>query len=269
MRRLKIVFFWLFKASNNVGFFELVSFFFKPTVRKCGIRYIKKIEAIHDWQKVSFSGVDAPLFWPRHFSIDGLYQVSAETFDATDWHFYQKKWTKVEDGEVLIDVGSAEGLFSLSVVNKCKKIFLIEPNKLFENALRKTFESNQNIVIINKAVGKTAGEMYFNSASLEGKIGHDVASSKLDVVTIDSLFADEEKITYLKADLEGFELEMLLGAEKIIKAHRPKLAITSYHTENDPLKIISVVKGFVPEYNFAVKGIHQDEGKPVMIHFWI
>ena len=62
---------------------------------------------------------------------------------------------------------------------------------------------------------------------------------------------------------------MLLGAEETIKTNKPKIAITSYHKENDPQKIITLIKSYVPEYNYFVKGIHGEEPKPVMIHFWI
>ena len=90
-----------------------------------------------------------------------------------------------------------------------------------------------------------------------------------DMQTIDTLLANERKITFLKADLEGFEESMLRGAEQTIKKHRPKLAITSYHLENNPREIVNIIKGFVPEYNHSIKGIIEAGGKPVMIHFWI
>ena len=34
-----------------------------------------------------------------------------ETFDSRDWHFYQKADTKVDEGEILLDIGAAEGCF--------------------------------------------------------------------------------------------------------------------------------------------------------------
>jgi hypothetical protein len=62
---------------------------------------------------------------------------------------------------------------------------------------------------------------------------------------------------------------MLKGATATIQRDKPKIAITSYHTENDAREIIHHIKSIVPEYRHYVKGIHQDKGKPVMIHFWI
>ena len=73
----------------------------------------------------------------------------------------------------------------------------------------------------------------------------------------------------MKADIEGFELEMLKGAEQTIKNNKPKIAITTYHTQNNPKEIIDLIKSFVPEYNYYVKGIYEQTPKPVLIHFWI
>jgi hypothetical protein len=91
----------------------------------------------------------------------------------------------------------------------------------------------------------------------------------MSINKVDTLFNKVEKITYLKADIEGFEAEMLKGAEQTIKRNKPKIAITTYHTQNNPEEIISIIKEFVPEYNYYVKGIYEKTPKPVMIHFWI
>ncbi len=85
---------------------------------------------------------------------------------------------------------------------------------------------------------------------------------------IDTLF-EGKKITYMKADIEGFEQDMLMGAAEVIKANKPKIAITAYHRPNDYKKMIALIKSCVPEYKCHVKGIHGEEPKPVMIHFWI
>jgi FkbM family methyltransferase len=270
MRRFVIAFYWFFKSGNNVGFIELIKFLLKPTVSKIASRYIKTIEENSDWVVVSFNQMDRKLFWPKEYPVSGIYQVVSETFDHQDWHFYQKKGTLISDGEVLLDIGAAEALFSLSVLDKCEKIILIEPNDHFARSLEKTFDGFfDKVKIICTAVGNRDGEISFNLDSLSGKISEEANQNKKPITTIDRLLLDEPKITYLKADLEGFELQMLQGAEKVIKKHKPKIAITSYHIENDANQIISLIKSYVPTYNYYVKGINHVGGKPVMIHFWL
>lgn len=271
MRRLLIVYYWFFKSKNNVSFYELIRFFFKPTVHSVADRYIKDIKMLEGNYGVTFKNLRALLFWPCQFPIEGIYQVTSETFDKNDWHYYQKKFTEVVNEEVILDVGTAEGLFILSVINRCKRIILVEPNDYFAAALNKTFASYQDKVILhNVVVGSQNGEISFNSDSLSGRVDFKGNSGMLKrMETVDHLTLNELPITYLKADIEGYEIEMLKGAENTIKKHKPKIAITSYHTENNAEEIISLVKGFVPEYNHYVKGIFHEDGKPVMIHFWI
>lgn len=89
------------------------------------------------------------------------------------------------------------------------------------------------------------------------------------MVTLDDLLKDKGKIDYLKADIEGYEIQMLKGAKSIISTFKPKIAVTCYHGGNDPKEMIEYVKGLVPEYKCKIKGITQFSGKPVMIHFWL
>ncbi len=270
MRRLRILFYWLFNSKNNIGFKELLSFLGKPKVDKIAKRYIKEITVNGEFSEIKFNPIHYTLYWPNTFSVNGINQVTAETFDIKDWHYYQYKNTPIEANEILLDIGTAEGLFPLTVMDKCKHIYMIEPSKIFTKSLLKTFEPFQSkTTIINTAVGSIDDEVYFNEDSLDGQVSaNNTGNAKIKISKIDSLFKDI-KITYLKADIEGFEQEMLLGAAETIKRDKPKIAITSYHKENDSKKMIDLIKSYVPEYNYFIKGIHGEEPKPVMLHFWI
>lgn len=270
MRRIRVLLYWLFFNKNNIGLKELFFFMIKPRVNKIASGFIKDIYIDENYSEITFTEIPYKLFWPNKFSVNGINQVTAETFDIKDWHYYQYKNTKVESNEILLDIGTAEGLFPLAVVDKCEHIFMIEPSKIFTNSLLKTFHNFQDkTTIINTAVGSIDDEVFFNEDSLDGQISNcNNGNHKISLSKIDTLFKDK-KITYLKADIEGFEQEMLLGAEETIKINKPKIAITTYHKENDPQKIITLIKSYVPEYNYFVKGIHGEEPKPVMIHFWI
>jgi FkbM family methyltransferase len=269
MRRIKILLFWLLKSKNNISFSELMQFLTKPVVHKVASQYIGRITK-NDMYEVSLQTIPYLLYWPSTFPIRAIHQVVAETFDQQDWHFYQKEHTQITDGEILLDVGTAEGLFPLSVVDKCSKIILIEPNPYFYKALLQTFALfSSKVQIIHSAVGNKKGNIRMEGDALSGSVSEDSVDGTIHLNKIDDLIPINQKITYLKADIEGFEEEMLKGAEQTIKKNKPKVAITSYHTQNNASVIIALVTGFVPEYNYYIKGIHHDTGKPVMIHFWI
>lgn len=65
--------------------------------------------------------------------------------------------------------------------------------------------------------------------------------------------AECKNATFIKMDLEGSEMQALKGAEKIIKANKPKLAICIYHSDKDMLEIIQYIYSLVPEYKFFVR----------------
>ena len=271
MRRIKILFFWLFINKNNVSLAEMIHFLLQPKVGTIAKRFITKIEEKDDFE-VTFKDLSKPLYWPKSFSIDRLSQITAETFDTKDWHFYQKEHTEIEPNEIVLDIGTAEGLFPLTVVDKCQHIYMIEPSSLFFECLHKTFQDyTDKTTIINSAVGNEDGMIFFDENSLDGaiSINKKEATKEVQINKIDTLFKNNQKITYLKTDIEGFELEMLKGAEQTIKRNKPKIAITTYHTQNDPAEIIALIKSFVPEYHYYVKGIYEETPKPVMIHFWL
>lgn len=272
MRRLKILFFWIFINKNNITFSELMSFLVKPKINTIAKKYVTSITKNESNFELKFTNTPDSLFWPENFSLNRLDQVICETMDANDWHFYQKQGTVIEQDEYLLDIGTAEGLFPLTVVEKCKQIYMIEPSKVFYECLNKTFKNHtEKIAIYNVAVGNEDGLISFDENSLDGKVAIENQENtyKISINKIDTLLSNNQKVTYLKADIEGFESEMLKGAEQTIKRNKPKIAITTYHTQNDPKEIIDLIKGFVPEYKYYVKGIYEKTPKPVMIHFWV
>ena len=268
MRRLKILFYWVFINRNNVSFNELLHFLVKPTIGTIASKEISKIEEKETYE-VTFKRLKHKLYWPPGFTLNRLHQVIAETFDVNDWHYYQKQHTTIKEGDILLDIGTAEGLFPLTVIEQCRHIYMVEPGTIFNKCLEKTFKAYKDkVTIFNVAVGNHDGEIYFDENSLDGKVSTENSVTKTEIRKIDSLIGSSP-VTYIKADIEGFEEEMLRGAEQTIKRNKPKIAITTYHTENDPNEIISIIKGFVPEYKYYVKGIYEQTPKPVMIHFWI
>jgi FkbM family methyltransferase len=61
------------------------------------------------------------------------------------------------------------------------------------------------------------------------------------------------RITYIKMDIEGSELMALYGAEEIIKKQTPKLAICVYHKPNHLWEIPLYLKSIVPDYKIFLR----------------
>ncbi|MDR0764457.1 MAG: FkbM family methyltransferase [Synergistaceae bacterium] len=75
-------------------------------------------------------------------------------------------------------------------------------------------------------------------------------SETVEVTTIDD-FVRENNITrvdFIKADIEGFERNMLKGAEFVLSHFGPKLAICTYHLPDDPEVLERIILEANPNY---------------------
>lgn len=86
------------------------------------------------------------------------------------------------------------------------------------------------------------------------------------IISLDEFLT--EPYTFLKADIESFEYQMLLGAEKGIKRYRPLLAVCIYHNAVDFYSVILLIKKMVPQYNLAVRH-HSKNLDETVLYAWI
>lgn len=149
--------------------------------------------------------------------------------DINSPHRYLTDNFFVDKDSVVIDAGVAEGNFSLPIVEKVKKIYLFEPDKMWEEALHYTFEPYQDKVkIINKCLSD-----YVNRYT----------------TTIDDI-VEESEINFIKMDIEGEELYALRGAQKHILASKNlKCAVCTYHQEF----AYDAIKDFFENLNFQAE----------------
>lgn len=74
------------------------------------------------------------------------------------------------------------------------------------------------------------------------------------MVSLDGFFAGRsDRATFIKADIESYEYKMLLGAEQVIRNHRPRMAVCIYHNPTDMWSIPLLLKKFNPDYKFAIR----------------
>lgn len=129
--------------------------------------------------------------------------------------------------------------FEMDPVNyrKCEKIKQMEKLdwvKIFPYGL---YSSRRKLLF-------TPGEL--GSSAIDSS-GNEYA----EVAALDEIIS--EKITFIKMDIEGSELEALKGAKNTIIRNKPKLAICIYHKMSDMYEIPLYIYSLRPDYKFYVR----------------
>lgn len=174
--------------------------------------------------------------------------------------YFSQEFYSISNDEILFDCGAFTGDtiedFVTFTNKKYKKIVAFEPDEKNVKRLN-AFINNKigNVVVIQKATGDKNGKVSFlNKGNMFSKTV-DVKDSSdelsVDIVRLDNYI--DYHPTLIKMDIEGSELDSLIGATQIIKTQKPKLAICIYHMPFDFYEIPKFLKSLVPEYKFKVR----------------
>ena len=196
--------------------------------------------------------------------------LTEETY-SWNWHYYQIPQTQVEPGDVVIDCGAAEGFFSLLTREQgAKQIICLEPHPSYLRALKQTFAGDEKITIVAAAIGDLVGDIRLSNNGIASMVtDQQDGTIPVKVETIDHLCSSLSiKPSYIKADIEGYEEKMLMGAAETIAAYHPKLALTTYHRATAGGWMERFLKSIYPKYNIRFKGLATQHGATVMLHAW-
>lgn len=177
---------------------------------------VEMFYVIHKGRRMYF-----PRGWDRRRAEDYYRSLIGEQ-DERSPHCYKMEGYGVRLGDVILDVGAAEGIFALDHIEEAKKIYLFDAEDDWIEALKRTFENYRDkIEIIKGYVGNKTGD------------GN---------VSIDSVLQGQ-KVNYIKMDIEGFERDALLGAEKVMTDSSDiTCAICAYHCKGDAEWITSFLQ---------------------------
>lgn len=160
--------------------------------------------------------------------------------------------------DFILDCGAWEGDSAIDFIkklnNKCK-IYCFEPEKETFSTLIKNTKKFEYVQNFNYGVSNENETLYFHKASnnMQHRVVDYVTDNKIDVVTLDSFLSSElQKINFIKMDIEGSEMNALLGAKNLIRQYQPKLAICIYHLKGDLWEIPLLIKQLNPNYKLYI-----------------
>ena len=139
-----------------------------------------------------------------------------------------------------------------------KRIYAVEPDKKNYKKLVKYSEAESEIEIIpiNAAAWSyNTGGMFYGSGNRNSTAvataSFEHSEDQVSMVKIDGL--TDEKIDYVKYDVEGAELAALEGSQDIIMRDNPTLLISLYHRSRDIFELINYVRDKYPDYKLYLR----------------
>lgn len=144
---------------------------------------------------------------------------------------------KLKDSEVFYDVGAHLGYYTALSQELLTKgeAHAFEANSKLYKYLDRNFSSSKNVYTTHGAIADSIGEVDFydatntedSSASSRFNLSDShVTPSKISATTLDEYVRMGNKPpTVIKFDIEGGEYDAILGAENLIKEHKPRIVM--------------------------------------------
>ncbi len=207
-------------------------------------------------------------------SLKNIYKFIDYNGISSKKQYFDNNILNFQQNEVFVDGGcfdfETSRLFLENMKHwglRCKKIYAFEPdNKNFKRCEQKIEKLEvDNVELINAGMWSTNTSLHFSeegTGSSHISKGDAERSSTISVISLDQYVT--EKITFIKMDIEGAEMEALKGAENILKRDKPKLAICLYHKREDMWEIPYLIKSIKPEYKFFIRHYSNYEGETVL-----
>lgn len=152
--------------------------------------------------------------------------------DEESPHCYNVRGKLKCNDYVVVDAGAAEGFFALDFIDYAKKIYIVEHDEEWLEALAYTFAPYMDkITILDKWLGSKSDNLY---------------------ITLDEINSMGEEISFIKMDIEGAEVDALMGANKLLANNKlVDMRICTYHTSGAAEKLAKYLLGFKYQVKYS------------------
>lgn len=163
-------------------------------------------------------------------------------------------------GEVFVDCGAYDGDTVRNLLDRgetyIEKIIAFEPDPTnFQKLQQYTSKLSQNINdkldLYQLAVGACKSKVRFDASGTEASsVGS--GNWEVDCIALDEVLTGA-KPTYIKMDIEGSEVDALVGAKNTIMNNLPVLAICAYHRQDHLWEIPILIHSLSDEYSLFLR----------------
>jgi FkbM family methyltransferase len=172
------------------------------------------------------------------------------SYELPTIHFLEKA---LKSGNNVLDIGAQVGYTALvfsKIIGANGKIFAFEPERANYASLQKNLGLNNisNVKTFKKAVAETAKSIRLylsndNNAGSHSTVFNDRTLKnefeEVEAITVDSMMPELPKISCIKIDVEGAEIDVITGAKELLKRDSPFI-IAELSAELQKLRGLSV-----------------------------
>ncbi|MCL2704751.1 MAG: FkbM family methyltransferase [Spirochaetaceae bacterium] len=219
-------------------------------------------EILNDLRKVyekKYGRSEIPIHLHAHYYKCGMIYIPDRIIESTR-------------DSVAIDGGAWVGDTAIMLNNYYfSKIHCFEPEptafEILKNNINK-IHTNEQFTLYNKGLGEKSGSIdFYTGLGYLGNASSAVVKEKgtkksIEIMTIDDLVSNiKERIGLIKIDVEGFEEQVLKGAEKTIIRDKPILLCAAYHEDQSPgqvFRIMDYLTSLNLSYKYIFRGMQPD-----------
>jgi len=234
--------------------------------------FIGKKRAINICKRIHISSLPGKVALPMPYPLKG--KVILKEKESAYHNIYSDDECRKEllkKGMIVIDIGAYVGLYACmasEIVGSEGKVIAVEPNPRNYKQLIENININKqcNIEAVNMAAAEQKGtaRLFFKHHGTVSSLKGSGDSTTVSVTTVDDIAAERglKKIDVIKIDVEGYEINVLRGAERTLKEN-PKITLIvdsyHYHGEENEIKVYLESRDFETELSpigviFALPG---------------
>jgi FkbM family methyltransferase len=171
---------------------------------------------------------------------------------------------RLKPGMVFYDLGANIGFFSLlaaRLVGAAGQVFSFEPDPEIAGRLRRNIARNGfiNATVVEAGIWSASGNVNFVAADLSSPdrgVGRFVAGESAAAgiptrcVALDDFIRGAPTPDAIKCDVEGAEIEVFRGAEKLLEARRPLILCEMHSDANDKF-----LRGYFGRYGYCLESV--------------
>lgn len=136
-----------------------------------------------------------------------------------------------------------------------KYVIAMEPDKKTFKKLDRYAETEEHCTIaaLNCAAWSEAKTLTFEcSGNRNSNVSHGQRTIDVEADSLDNIL-EGHSVDYIKYDVEGSEMEAILGCSKTIKKYSPELCISLYHRSEDLFLLPMLLNHINPNYKYYIR----------------